>query len=95
MTEVSPGMELRLDKCWEPSILDISALRYQLYHPLPLVSDLSDLQILGGRMAEYYGFKKLYGWGLLLTSIFSFLRKSSELKIITLLMNFSNQLELQ
>ena len=28
---------------------------------------------MGGRLAEYFGFKKLYGWGLLLTSLLSFL----------------------
>ena len=31
------------------------------------------LKIIGGRLAEYYGFKKLYGWGLILTCLLSFL----------------------
>ena len=31
------------------------------------------MQIIGGRMAEKYGFKKLYGWSLILTCLLSFL----------------------
>ena len=31
------------------------------------------MQIVGGRLAEYFGFKKLYGLGLILTSLLSFL----------------------
>ena len=71
MMTVWNGMTMLLDKFLEHFQLDMSVLRYLKEYPNVIYEKL--LQIVGGRMAEYFGFKKLYGLGLLLTCILTFL----------------------